>query len=44
MGTSLFPFEELQDVLILAEKGKLEQPNAVIKIADDSEEASNLLA
>jgi propanol-preferring alcohol dehydrogenase len=34
VGTSLFPFEELQDALILAKRGKLEQPNAVIKIAD----------
>jgi propanol-preferring alcohol dehydrogenase len=30
VGMSLFPFEELQDALILAKKGKLEQPNAVI--------------
>jgi propanol-preferring alcohol dehydrogenase len=34
MGTSLFPFEDLQDALILAKQGKLEQPNAVIKISD----------
>jgi len=34
VGTSLFPFEKLQDALILAKKGKLEQPNAVIKIVD----------
>ena len=33
VGTSLFPFEELQDALILAKGGKLEQPNAVIKTA-----------
>jgi propanol-preferring alcohol dehydrogenase len=33
VGTSLFPFEQLQDALILAKQGKLEQPNAVIKIA-----------
>jgi len=34
VGTSLFPFEEVQDALILVRQGKLEQPNAVIKIAD----------
>jgi propanol-preferring alcohol dehydrogenase len=34
IGTTLFPFEELQDALILVKQGKLEQPNAVIKIAD----------
>jgi propanol-preferring alcohol dehydrogenase len=34
VGTSLFPFEKTQDALILAKLGKLEQPNAVIKIAD----------
>jgi propanol-preferring alcohol dehydrogenase len=34
MGTSLFPFEELPDVLIRARQGKLEQPNAVIKVSD----------
>jgi propanol-preferring alcohol dehydrogenase len=34
IGTSLFPFEETQNALILAKQGKLEQPNAVIKIAD----------
>jgi propanol-preferring alcohol dehydrogenase len=34
MGTSLFPFEGLQDALILAREGKLEEPNAVIKISD----------
>jgi propanol-preferring alcohol dehydrogenase len=34
VGTSLFSFEELQEALILAKQGKLEQPNAVIKIAD----------
>ena len=33
VGTTLFPFEELQDALILVKQGKLEQPNAVIKIA-----------
>lgn len=30
---TLFPFEETQDALLLAKQGKLEQPNAVIKIA-----------
>jgi propanol-preferring alcohol dehydrogenase len=34
MGTGLFPFKDLQDVLILARQGKLKQPNAVIKISD----------
>ena len=34
VGTSLFPFEETQDALILAKHGQLEQPDAVIKIAD----------
>jgi propanol-preferring alcohol dehydrogenase len=34
VGTSVFPFEELQDALILARQGKLEQPNAVIKVSD----------
>ena len=29
-GTSVFAFEELQDALILAKQGRLEQPNAVI--------------
>jgi len=34
MGTKLFPFEDLQEALILARRGELEQPNAVIKISD----------
>jgi propanol-preferring alcohol dehydrogenase len=34
VGVSLFPFEESQDALILAKQGKLEQPNAVIQVAD----------
>ena len=34
MGTSPFLFKDLQDTLILARQGKLEQPNAVIKISD----------
>jgi propanol-preferring alcohol dehydrogenase len=33
VGVSLFPFEELQDTLILARRGELEQPNAVIEVA-----------
>ena len=33
VGTSLFPFEELHDALILARQGRLEQPNAVIEVA-----------
>jgi hypothetical protein len=34
VGTSLFPFEETQDALILAKNGELKQPNAVIKICE----------
>ena len=34
IGTSLFPFEALQDTLIQVKHGELEQPNAVIKIAE----------
>jgi propanol-preferring alcohol dehydrogenase len=34
LGTTLFPFEELQDALILVRQGKTEQPNVVIKVAD----------
>jgi propanol-preferring alcohol dehydrogenase len=34
MGTSLFRFEDLPDALIRARQGKLEQPNAVIKVFD----------
>jgi propanol-preferring alcohol dehydrogenase len=33
VGTSVFSFEALPDALIRAKQGKLEQPNAVIKIA-----------
>jgi len=31
-GVSLFPFEELDEALILAKQNKLEQPNAVIEV------------
>lgn len=34
VGVRLFPFEELQDALILTKQGKLQQPNAVIQVAD----------
>ena len=34
VGTSVFSFEELQDALILAKQGGLEEPNGVIRIAD----------
>lgn len=34
IGTSLFPFESLQDALIQVKHGALEKPNAVIKIAE----------
>jgi propanol-preferring alcohol dehydrogenase len=33
VGTTVFPFDELPDALILAKQGKLPQPNAVIEIA-----------
>jgi len=33
MATSVFSFEEVQDALILARQGKLEQPNAVINVS-----------
>jgi len=36
VGTTVFPFEELPDALILAKQGKLRQPNAVIEIADSA--------
>jgi propanol-preferring alcohol dehydrogenase len=35
VGTTLFPFEEVQDALILVKQEKLKQPNAVIKIANE---------
>ncbi len=34
INTVLFPFEELQEALILVKQGKAEQPNVVIKVAD----------
>jgi propanol-preferring alcohol dehydrogenase len=34
LGTRLFPFEELQEALILARQGKLGQPNAVIEVSN----------
>ena len=34
VGTSVFRFAELQDALILAKHGELEQSNGVIKVAD----------
>ena len=34
MGISLFPFDDLQDALILVRQGRLEEPNAVIRISD----------
>ena len=33
VGTRLFPFNELQDALILARHGKVDQPNAVIEVS-----------
>jgi hypothetical protein len=36
VGTSVFSFEELPDVLALVKQGKLPQPNAVIEIAGSS--------
>jgi propanol-preferring alcohol dehydrogenase len=35
--TSVFSFGELQEALILAKQGKLQQPNAVIEIADSAQ-------
>lgn len=32
MGTSLFSFEDLPDALIRARQGKLEQPNAALRV------------
>ncbi|MCD6143939.1 zinc-binding alcohol dehydrogenase family protein, partial [Thermococcus sp.] len=32
MGKEVFPFEKLQDALILVRKGEIKEPNAVIKI------------
>jgi propanol-preferring alcohol dehydrogenase len=34
VGTTLFPFEELGEALILAKQGKLTQPNAVVAISE----------
>jgi propanol-preferring alcohol dehydrogenase len=34
MGTRLFPFEELQEALILVRHGKVDQPNAVIEVSN----------
>ena len=34
VGASIFPFEALQDALIQAKHGELEQPNAVIQIVE----------
>jgi propanol-preferring alcohol dehydrogenase len=34
VGTTLFAFEQLQDALILAKQGKLDQPNGAIRVAD----------
>ncbi len=36
LGTSVFSFEELPDVLTLVKQGKLPEPNAVIEIAGSS--------
>ena len=33
VGTSVFPFEDLPDALVLVKQGKLPKPNAVIEIA-----------
>ena len=32
VGTSVFPFEELPEALVLAKQGKLPQPNAVVEV------------
>lgn len=36
VGTTVFPFDELPDALILAKQGKLPEPNAVVQIAGSS--------
>lgn len=33
VGTSVFPFEELPEALVLAKQGKLPQPNAVVEVS-----------
>ncbi|MGD8397909.1 MAG: alcohol dehydrogenase, partial [Anaerolineae bacterium] len=33
VGTSVFPFEKLPDVLTMAKQGRLPQPNAVIQLS-----------
>ncbi|MCK4646521.1 MAG: alcohol dehydrogenase catalytic domain-containing protein [Candidatus Aminicenantes bacterium] len=35
MGRQVFFFEELNEAMILVKKGKIEEPNAIIKVADD---------
>jgi propanol-preferring alcohol dehydrogenase len=32
LGIHLFPFEELNEAIILTKQGKLEEPNAVIEV------------
>ena len=34
VGTSVFPFDELPDAVLLVKQGKLRQPNAVSEVAD----------
>ena len=35
MGTQVFPFEQLQEAMILVKNGEIKEPNAVVKIADE---------
>jgi propanol-preferring alcohol dehydrogenase len=35
MKSRLFPFEELQDAMMLVKNGEIKEPNAVIKVADE---------
>ena len=35
MGRQVFPFEQLQEAMILMKNGKIKEPNAVVKIADE---------
>ncbi len=35
MGSQLFSFEELPDAMILVKNGRIKEPNAVVKIADE---------
>jgi len=34
IGKQIFPFEKLQKAMILAKAGRLEEPNAAIRVSD----------